>query len=128
VKKFLIIAALGSLAACTTPQLDTATTVVNTIPTESPAPLQRTIIDDKAIVFAYQSYDMVLDLTDIALDAKLITPGSPQALKLKSYLQQTRYWLNAASAAQKAGSVTSYNSAFANARNALAQARLALGR
>lgn len=116
----LIVGALActSLSACKTADYTT----------QSPAPLSNTVIDDRAVRYAFQALDAAASLADAALDAKLIIPGSAKALAIADGLDKTRHWLNAASAAQKAGSVTSYNTAFANATAAMAEVNKALGK
>jgi hypothetical protein len=92
----------------------------------SPAPLQHTVIDDRAVQYAFYSYDALLSLTDVAIDAGKLPRNSAQALKVRTYLVQLKYWLNAANSAQKAGSLTAYNEAFAEATKAMALAKTAI--
>lgn len=93
----------------------------------SPAPLQRVVIDDRAVRYSFLTLDTLASLADAAMDAKLVAPGTPRALAIADGLELTKKWLNAASAAQKAGSLTDYNEAFAQAAIAMEQVKKALG-
>lgn len=93
----------------------------------SPAPLQRTVIDDRAVRYAFLGLDTLATLADAAMDSKLVVPGTPLALTLADGLEKTKYWLNAASRAQKAGSLLEYNRAFEEASKAMALVKKALG-
>jgi hypothetical protein len=95
---------------------------------ESPAPLQKTVIDDRAVRYAFLTLDTLATLADQAIDAKLIVPGSPKAKEVARGLTLAKQWVNAASAAQKAGSVTSYNEAFQHATEAIALVKQSLGK
>lgn len=114
----LVAAALSlPLAAC-----ETMST------TQSPAPFQQTAIDDRGVRIAFLTLDTVTTLVDQAIDAKLITPGTPKALVIASALTRAKAAVNAASHAQKAGSVASYQQAMDEATAAIAQAKAALGK
>ena len=95
---------------------------------DSPAPLQQTVIDDRAVRYGFLSLDALATLADSALDAKLLVPGSAKALAIANALDKARHAMNAASAAQKAGSLASYNLAFDEATKAMAEVKLALGK
>lgn len=92
----------------------------------SPAPLQQTTTDEKALIYAYESYDAILTLVDKAIDANIIVPGSPRALAIRNHLITVRNALAAASAARKAGSATDFQVAFAQATEAMRLAKLAI--
>lgn len=91
-----------------------------------PATLERTVIDDRAIKFAFEAFDTVLFGVDFAVAAKKVTPGTPKALAVRRYIQETQHYLNAASSAQRAGSASNYADAFANATKSLAQLRASI--
>jgi hypothetical protein len=119
-RAFILIAAAAlsfPLAACET---------MGT--TQSPAPLQQTAIDDRGVRIAFLSLDAVATLVDQAIDAKLIVPGSPKALTIANALTRAKAAVNAASHAQKAGSVATYQQAMDEATAAIAQAKTALGK
>lgn len=92
----------------------------------SPAPLQRVVIDDRAISYALQSYDAMLTLVDAGIKAKIFVPGTPRANAIANALIRVKYWLQVASSAQKAGSNASYLEAFRQAKLALSLAQTAL--
>lgn len=86
-----------------------------------PAPLAATTIDEKALTVAYTAYDGVLSLVGQRVyEGKL---KGAQAAKVRAALGTAWTALNAASAAQKAGSATSYAAALANANTAIAETR-----
>lgn len=122
-----LVSASLALSGCTAlGAIGTAASVATVAGARSPAPLQRVIIDDKAIRYAFLGYDTMLTLVDIAVEGKQLVPNSPRALQIKGYLVQIKYWLNAASAAQKAGSKERYDQAFAEASKAMALAKQAI--
>lgn len=119
-RAFILIAAASlSLAGCST----TGTTGM-----QSPAPFSHTAIDDHAIRYGFQALDVAATLADQALAAKIITPGSEKAKALANGLDTVRKWLNIASAAQRAGSLSDYNAAFAQATKAFELVNKALGK
>lgn len=129
-KKIILVPLLSfsvALSGCTAlgaaGALASAATAVGA---ESSAPLQRTVIDDKAIVFAFHSFEAFLSLIDAAQQAGWLKRNSPEALKVQFYVKQVRYWLPVASSAQKAGSVAQYDLAFEHASKAMEQAKNAL--
>lgn len=93
---------------------------------QAPAPLQQTVIDEKGLIYAWQSYDTLLTLVDKALDAKMLVPGSPRAMAIRAHLIRVNIALNAASAARRAGSTTQYEAAFTEATEAMRLAQLAI--
>lgn len=123
----ILVAALAllamPLAACSTmtPDLrDPATAgsvgaVIDATGATPPAPGTATLIDDKALVVALQSADTIATSVDTLVAAKVIVPGTPRALAVRSGLQRLRSFLTAASAAQRAGSATSYQQALRDA-------------
>lgn len=87
-----------------------------TIPAgQPPAPLNQTVLDEKAIITALSAYDVVLTAVDALVAAKVLVPGSPKALQVRQALVTARDALKTASAAQRAGSATTYAEAIAQA-------------
>lgn len=107
-KMLLSIALMSMTVAGCTPA------IVN----QAPAPLQQTVIDEKALITAFSAFDVLLTAVDGLVVAKVIVPGSPTAAKLKGYLATAQTALNAAAAAQKVGSTSSYLAALDKAREA----------
>lgn len=93
--------------------------VVDATGTQAPAPLASTVIDDHALIVALQGADTIATAVDALVAAHVLVPGTPRALAVKSGLQRLKSFLEAASAAQRAGSTTSYQSALSNASQAL---------
>ena len=119
-KKLLLSLALMSttLAGCTPNQfwgLENA-----------PAPLQQTVIDEKGLITAFSAFDVLLTSIDGLVASNVIVAGSPTALKIKGYLTTAKAALNAAAAAQKAGSTTDYVAALDSAREAFTLTSVAL--
>jgi len=117
--RILIAAATLMLAACT--PAGTAPGLI--VP---PAPLAATAVDDQAIAFGFEAFDTLLTTVDALVAAKVLKPGSDQALKVRTYLIATKAGLNAASAAQKAGSAEQLDAALREARCSLHLAQAAL--
>src|SRR5690349_6347596 len=109
----LLLAPLLAVALTATSACDTFQTGM------SPAPLLGTTADEKALSYAWESYDFVLTSVDLARDAGKIVPGTAKAKTVQGFLITIRDALNAASAARKAGNVTSYQQAFDEAQVAL---------
>lgn len=105
----LCAASLLSLSAC-----------AGTLPDRAPAPLAATAVDDKALVLALQAFDTALDTVDILKDAGYIEPGSETALQIATVIDTTKAALQAASAAQRAGSTTEYAEAISYAQDSAA--------
>lgn len=95
-------------------------------PRQAPAPLEQTTVDEKALVLALETFDTVLTSVDILLEAGYIVPGSPRALEIAGNIDRARNALGAASAAQRAGSTSSYLEALEEARAAIALVKSAL--
>jgi hypothetical protein len=102
--------------------------VADAIGQAPPATLTRTTIDEKALHVAFATFDTALTIVDGFVASGVIVPGSAQALRLKAAILATNDALVAASAAQRAGSATSYSAALANAEIALDGIRAALKR
>ena len=105
------------------------TTLTGCTPTvigNAPAPLEQTVIDEKGLLAAFSAFDVALTAVDGLVATKVIVPGSPTALKIKGYLRTAQTGLNAAAAAQKAGSATDYVKALNSAREALTLASATL--
>lgn len=92
----------------------------------APAPLQKTVIDEKGLLAAWSAFDVALTAVDGLVAVKIIVPGSPKALAIKGYLSAAQDGLNAATAAQKAGSTSDYLAALTEAQKALKLASAAL--
>lgn len=117
--KRIIIALSLMLSACQLPSFSLGTPV-------SPAPLAKTAIDDKALMAAWKSFDVALDAINLAIDAKVIVPGTPRAVKIADAIDRVTAALSAAESAAAAGSATDYLTAINHARAALDQLRFAL--
>jgi hypothetical protein len=107
----------------------TAAAVADAMDVAPPASVTtRTTIDEKAIRIAFKTFDATLTVIDAFVATGQIVPGTPQALTLKRGVLATKDALNAASAAQRAGSATSYTAALVRAEQALTAVRSALAR
>lgn len=93
-----------------------------------PAPLEQTVIDEKGLIAAFSAFDLTLTAVDTLVATGVIVPGSPKAIEIKAYLTRAKAALNAADAARKAGSSSSYSAALNNARSAISLANKALGK
>ncbi len=116
----ILLAALAPLALLTSGCAGFLDTV------NAPAPLEQTVIDEKAIVLALSTFDTVLTAVDALKASGHITPGSPKALTLARHIDTARLALEAASAAQRAGSTSSYFTAIEQARVAIGLVKEAL--
>lgn len=105
--RILALALLVSVAGC------------STIPAQPPAPLNRTVIDEKGLLFAFQTFDTAVTAVEELIKAGVIVPGSPRALALANWIDKGSLALQAASAAQRAGSATDYLTAIGDARVAV---------
>lgn len=104
----------------------------------SPAPLAQTVIDDKALLVAWKSFDVALDGINVAMDfcegalgssiskCAALKPGSPSANRLADAIDKVTGFLTAAEKAAVAGSAADYRVALANAMGALTDLRAAL--
>ena len=70
-KRFLPMLAVLSLSACQLPDISIGSGL------QSPAPLAQTVIDDKALMAAWQSFDLALDGIILLRDAGVIKLLSP---------------------------------------------------
>jgi hypothetical protein len=95
--------------------------------TQSPAPLAGSITDDRAIRYAFLTLDTMASLADAGIKAGWLVPGSDKALSVAKGLDTVRNALNAASHAQRAGSLTDYQQAFDEAMKAMKDVQKALG-
>lgn len=147
-KRFLLFAVALALSACSTltppasvagapaptrsdtilAVASTAATVADAIGQAPPATLSRTTIDDKAIRLAFKTFDHALDVVDAFVASGAIVRNSPTALTIRRAILATQSALNAASAAQRAGSATTYSEALRQAQAALASLETALAR
>lgn len=95
-------------------------------PTSAPAPLEQTVVDEKALVLALETFDTTLTSVDILVDNGYIKPGSARALQIAGYIDTAKRALQTASAAQRAGSTASYLEAIDQARAAIAGVKVLL--
>lgn len=93
----------------------------------APAPLQATVIDERALITAYATFDTALTAIDALVVAGVIVPGTLRAMKVQQLIRTAQAALNAARAAQRAGSATDYLTAMDGARDAMVQITAALG-
>lgn len=115
-KKLLLAACLAAmpLAGC------------ETVSTTAPAPLQQTVIDERALLVAINGAEAIRTAVDALVAANVIQPGTMRALQTRDLLINIRDGLNGAAAAQKAGSSSSYVSALAQANEAITKIRAVL--
>lgn len=118
-KRFLPLLGALSLGACQLPAVSIGS------PT-APAPLAQTVVDDKALLAAWQSFDLALDAINTLADTGYLKPGTPKAIKVADGIDKVTAFLTAAESAAAAGSTRDYNVALANVRGAIAQLRAAL--
>ena len=85
---------------------------------KAPAPLVVTLIDEKGVLIALESADVIATGVDQLVAAGFVVPGSPRALTIKAGLIALRSFLTAASAAQKAGNADTYAEAMTEAAKA----------
>lgn len=111
-KKLFAAMALAALTACT--PTDMISSAGN-----APAPLQKTVIDEKGLLAAWSAFDVALTAVDGLVAAKVIVSGSDKAKTIAGYLATAQTALNAATAAQKAGSASSYIAALTEAEKAM---------
>ncbi len=95
-------------------------------PFHAPAPLEQSVLDEKALVLALETFDTVLTSVDILTDAGYIQPGSTRARQIADAIDRAKGWMQAASAAQRAGSTASYLEALEQARRAIASVKSSL--
>jgi hypothetical protein len=112
-----------ALVACAALSL----TSCNTMGGLSPAPLSKTAIDDRGIRYAFLTLDTLASLADAGIKAGWLVPGSAKANSIADGLVLVKNALNAASHAQRAGSLTDYQKAFDEAQKAMIDVQKALG-
>lgn len=86
-----------------------------------PAPLNQTVIDEKGLIVALQTFDTALTAIDRLIAAGVIVPGSPRAIQIADAISIAKRAYAAASAAQRVGNSASYLSAMAQAQTAIGQ-------
>lgn len=118
-KRILPLIAALSLTACQLPAFSLGTPV-------SPAPLAQTVVDDKALQAAWQSFDLALDGINLLIDQGYIKPHTPKALAVANGIDKVTRFLTAAESAAAAGSTKDYGVALAEAKGAIVQLRAAL--
>lgn len=92
--------------------------VLDAVGAKAPAPLVVTLIDEKSVLIALESADVIATGVDQLVAAGFVVPGSPRALTIKTGLIALRSFLTAASAAQKAGNADTYAEAMTEAAKA----------
>lgn len=95
--------------------------------TSTPAPLEQTTIDEKAVTLAASTVDALALSASALVKAGVVAPGTPRALSLATALDTARDAVNAAEAARKAGSATNYQTAIARAQEAVSQIKTIIG-
>lgn len=120
-RSLLMIAGALALAACQLPSFS-----VGQLPTQAPAPLQATSIDDTALETAWRGFDAALDAINVLVDAGIIKPKTPKAIAIADAIDRVTAALKAAEHAAAAGSTTSYKTALIEAKSAIADVRSAL--
>ena len=119
---YLALPLAALLAGCSPSILAGAADVVST----APAPLERTVLDEKAVTLAAQAVDAAAISASAMVRVGIITPGSPTALKLARALDTARDGVNAAELARQAGSASSYSVALDKALAAVADLKTIL--
>lgn len=92
----------------------------------SPAPLEQTTVDEKALIAAYDAFDVALTAIDGLRVAGVIKDGSPTALKVRGYILAAQTGLNAARDAQAGLSTANPVEALTRAGSALRDLSLLL--
>jgi hypothetical protein len=113
-KKILVALSALSLVACAP-----GTSILS-----APAPLAQTAMDEKALIVALQTFDVVLTAVDRLVAAGVIKPGSPRAIQIADAIRTARLACQAAVAAHHAGNSTSYFTAISQAQTAIGQINL----
>lgn len=90
----------------------------------APAPLASTTIDEKTLIVALQTFDVVLTAVDRLVAARVIVPGSSRALQIADAIHTAKLAYQSASAAQRAGNSANYLTALTNAQTAVARINL----
>lgn len=126
------VASAGSTPAASPALVSTAANAAAAVadatlaPPSAISPGAATLIDDNAVVTAFEALDLAASAAETAIAFKPSLIGTPAAIKLADGLQGTRDWLKIASQAQRAQQATSYYAALEQARAALAGAKSAL--
>jgi hypothetical protein len=89
----------------------------------APAPLAATVIDEKGLVIALQTFDTLLTAIDTLIAARVIVPGSPRAIAIANAIHSAKLAYQAASAAQRVGNSGSYEVALTQGSVALAKVK-----
>lgn len=136
----LVAACSLSLSACATrsysvadpaflPAAGTAAAIADSAgvaPPSAISPGAKTLADDRGIIIAFQTLDVLASAADTILAVKPSVAGTPAAYKLADALDAARHSLNAASQAQRAQQATSYKAALEAAAAAMTSAKAAL--
>ena len=118
--RFLILVATSlAISGCQLPQ-------ISLLPSQPPAPLAQTTIDDRALQAAWRTFDTALDAINLYMDAKPNVIGTPGATRLANAIDAVSHALTAAEKAASAGSATDYSTAIAEAKGALTEMRSAI--
>lgn len=89
--------------------------------------LASTSMDEKIVRGLFKGFDLVLDVVDERVRRGDLVRNSPAALDLRRHLNGARSWLEAVSAARRAGNEADYRAALTQAGLALLAARRAIG-
>lgn len=119
---YLALPLAALLAGCSPSILAGAADVVST----SPAPLERTVLDEKAVTLAAQAVDAAALSASALARTGIVRPGSDTALAMARALDTARDGVNAAELARQAGSESSYSAALAKATAAIADLKTIL--
>lgn len=120
-KRTLILFTALSVTACQVPSFSMG------LPVTPPAPLAATTVDDSALSAAWKAFDIALDGIGMLIDAKIIKPGSPKALRVADGVDAVTAALTSAETAAAAASKPgNYATAFAQYKQALAEAKIAI--
>jgi len=71
----------------------------------SPPSLEQTTIDEKALITAYASFDVLLTAIDGLVEAGMLKPGTPRALQVQSLIRTAQDGLKTARMVHGAGSI-----------------------
>lgn len=114
-KRILAACAVLSLAACDFGSVASA-----------PAPLEQTVVDEKALTLAAQAVDTAAVAASALVRVGALKAGEPAALKVAKALDTARDAVNAAENARQAGSAADYFTAISRANAAVADIRAVL--
>jgi hypothetical protein len=88
---------------------------------KSPAPLAQTTADEKALIVAVDTFDVLLTAIDGLRDSGVLVPGSPRALRVQSLIRTAQAGFNTARGVQRGLSTENPVAALASASSAIAE-------